>query len=158
MDYIGPIDGMNFSPISGYNNLLKNNRAFELDESGDFENILATQKMAMEKNQPQLRGGIEINTNAENFFIQNVSNTSKSNLIADNFMNSIGNSFGSGLNSVNDKVIAAERAQEALAMGENVSVHDVMIAAEKANLSMQMAIQLRNKLVTAYNEIKDVRV
>ena len=53
---------------------------------------------------------------------------------------------------------AADKAQEALAMGEDISVHDVMIAAEKASLSLQMALQLRNKLLTAYQEINNVRV
>ncbi len=45
-----------------------------------------------------------------------------------------------------------------MAMGEDVSVHDVMIASEKASLSMGMALQLRNKILSAYTEINNVRV
>ncbi len=63
-----------------------------------------------------------------------------------------------GLSMVNNNVLAADRAQEAFAAGENVSVHDVMIATEKSALSMQLATQLRNKLMSAYTELNQVRV
>lgn len=157
MNYIGNISEMNISPIAGYNNFIKNNASFEIDESSDFDNILAQQSNALQQSQQQLRGGIEINSNADTFFIEPTSASASAGASGD-FMKNIGNAFGNGLDSVNQKAVASERAQEALAMGEDVSVHDVMIASEKANLSMQMAIQLRNKLITAYNEIKDVKV
>ena len=43
--------------------------------------------------------------------------------------------------------------QEDLAMGGATSIHDAMIAAEKAELSMQMAIQVRNRILNAYTEL-----
>ena len=149
---------MNFSPISGYNNFLKNNAAFEVDAGFDFENILAQQTNALSQNQPMLKGTAEINTDFNSFFVENASASSQNNSSTDSFMSKIGNSFSGGLKSVNDNVVAAEKAQEALAMGENVSVHDVMIASEKSALSMQMAMQLRNKLLNAYSEINNVKV
>lgn len=153
MNYIGPIDGMNFSPIAGYNKYLKTNDAFEVN--ADFETILNKQKEAVSQNLTKLNGGLEFNMNI-NDLTGNVSQ--EKNYSAGNLIKSLGSSFGGGLSAANNANIAAEKAQEALAMGENVSVHDVMIAAEKASLSMQMAIQLRNKLVTAYNEINSVKV
>lgn len=149
---------MNFSPISGYNNFLKNNAAFDVDAGFDFENILAQQTNALSQNQPMLKGTAEINTDFNSFFVENASASSQNNSSTDSFMSKIGNSFGGGLKSVNDNAVAAEKAQEALAMGENVSVHDVMIASEKSALSMQMAMQLRNKLLNAYSEINNVKV
>ena len=39
------------------------------------------------------------------------------------------------------------------ALGGPTNIHDAMIAAEKASLSMQMAIQVRNRLISAYTDI-----
>lgn len=40
-----------------------------------------------------------------------------------------------------------------LTSGRNVEVHDAMIAVEKADLSFQMMMQVRNKVVQAYQEV-----
>ncbi len=46
-----------------------------------------------------------------------------------------------------------EKAIEQLNSGEAQNLHDVMIAVEQADLSLRMAVQLRNKALEAYNEI-----
>lgn len=73
-----------------------------------------------------------------------------------NFMDKIGTSFGSGLNAVNNAKLEANRMQEDLAMGGPTSIHDAMIAAEKAELSMNMAIQIRNRILNAYTELNSM--
>lgn len=156
MNYIGGIDGLNINPITNYNKFLNQTKSFEVDTSNmDFENILQQQKQNMQ-NPIQIQGGIELN-NIEDIAVQS-SIKSSDNTEGGHFLKNVSNSISNGLNSVNNTVKAAEKAQEAFAMGENVSVHDVMIAAEKANLSMQMAMQLRNKLMNAYNEINSIRI
>ena len=45
-----------------------------------------------------------------------------------------------------------------LAAGEPVELHDVMIAMEEADLSLRLALQVRNKLVEAYQEIQRMQV
>ena len=75
-----------------------------------------------------------------------------------NFMNQIGGAFENSLNTVNDLRLDADRKQEDLAMGGSTSIHDAMIATEKASLSMQMAIQVRNRLVTAYTDITSMAI
>lgn len=40
----------------------------------------------------------------------------------------------------------------------NVDLHEVMISLQKANVSFQSMIQVRNKLVTAYQEIMNMQV
>ena len=72
------------------------------------------------------------------------------------FMDKIGSSLGGGLDAVNKAKLEADRMQEDLAMGGATSIHDAMIAAEKAQLSMQMAIQVRNRILTAYTEINSM--
>ena len=72
------------------------------------------------------------------------------------FMDKIGSGLGGGLDAVNRAKLEADRMQEDLAMGGPTSIHDAMIAAEKAQLSMQMAIQVRNRILTAYTEINSM--
>ena len=40
-----------------------------------------------------------------------------------------------------------------LANGEVEDVHDVMIAVEKANIAMELMLEIRNKIVEAYQEV-----
>lgn len=169
MNYIGGIDGMNFKPIAGYNSYLKNNAAFEVNSGVDFENVLNKQTEAInqnlqnQQNPMQIQGGVEMSTNFNDLAAQTAiqaaqgsSGASSGN--AGDLINSLASSVNGGLNSVNQATDAANKAQEAFAMGEDISVHDVMIASEKASLSLQMALQLRNKLLSAYTEINNVRV
>lgn len=156
MDFIGGIEGMKFTPISNYNNYLKNNMSFDVDSNMDFENILNKQTSAIQ-NPVKIQGGVELN-NFDDIVAQNSVQTTENSTSAGNFMQSFSKSINNGLSSVDGSIKAADKAQEALAMGEDVSVHDVMIASEKASLSLQMAMQLRNKLMSAYTEINNVRV
>ena len=52
----------------------------------------------------------------------------------------------------------AEMAIEDLAAGRRNDVDAVLIAKQKADLAFQMLLQVRNKLVDAYDEIKQMRV
>lgn len=157
MEFIGGISGMNFSPISNYNTYLNKNAAFEIDSSNmDFEHVLNQQKAGMQ-NTVKVQGGVEKN-NFDDIMAQNSVKVVENPASTGNFVNSLSHSINGGLTSVNNNIKAADRAQEAMAMGEDVSVHDVMIASEKATLSLQMAMQLRNKMMSAYTEINNVRV
>lgn len=52
----------------------------------------------------------------------------------------------------------AEMAIEDLQTGKRDDVDAVMIAKQKADTAFQMLLQVRNSLVDAYDEIKDMRV
>lgn len=75
-----------------------------------------------------------------------------------NFMTQIGSAFGNSLNAVSNAKLEADRMQEDLAMGGPTSIHDAMIAAEKASLNMQMAIQVRNRILSAYTDITSMMI
>ena len=47
----------------------------------------------------------------------------------------------------------AEKAIEDFSKGDVKDIHTVVIAMEKADLSMQTLMQVRNKLLTAYDEV-----
>lgn len=66
--------------------------------------------------------------------------------------------IGDGLASVNQSVTAADAATRALAAGEDIPVHDVMIALEEARVDMQMVVQVRNRLLSAYHDIVTMQV
>jgi len=58
------------------------------------------------------------------------------------------------LSEVNDLQIAAEQKALGFTYGNpNIDIHDVMIGMEKAHLALQLTIEVRNKLVEAYQEI-----
>jgi flagellar hook-basal body complex protein FliE len=40
-----------------------------------------------------------------------------------------------------------------LLAGEDVGIHETMVQAEKAELALELALQVRNKVIDAYNEI-----
>ena len=52
----------------------------------------------------------------------------------------------------------AEVAIEDLAAGRRDDVARVMVAKQKADMAFQMLLQVRNKMVDAYEEIKQMRV
>ena len=71
--------------------------------------------------------------------------------------------FTSALKNALDGVSQAqhksEDMQKAFVMGDpNVSLSDVMIADEKAGIQFQASIQVRNKVVAAYNDIMNMQV
>lgn len=54
---------------------------------------------------------------------------------------------------LNDSVGAAETAMRDLAAGKPVELHDVMISLERARISVQAFVQVRNKLVESYQDL-----
>ena len=52
----------------------------------------------------------------------------------------------------------AQVAIEDLAAGRRDDVAEVMMAAKKAEVAFQMLLQVRNKLVDAYEEVRQMRV
>lgn len=54
---------------------------------------------------------------------------------------------------LNGQQAEVEAAAARLALGEGADLHEIVLAAEKANLSLELAIQIRNKALEAYQEI-----
>ncbi len=53
----------------------------------------------------------------------------------------------------NASVGAAETAMRDLASGKGVELHEVMISLERARISVQTFVQVRNKLVESYQDL-----
>lgn len=85
----------------------------------------------------------------------------KSNLINTNThtsKTSFGDLLKQSIEQINKSQIEADKMTEALAAGKNVELHDVMISAEKASVTMTLAVEVRNKAIEAYQEMMRMQV
>ena len=57
------------------------------------------------------------------------------------------------INEANDLSIKADRDIQRMIAGEEIDVHEVMTAVEKASISFEMVMEIRNKLLEAYREV-----
>ncbi len=62
------------------------------------------------------------------------------------------------IEKVNTLQKEADKAIAGLVKGEVKNIHETMIAIEKASLSFNMMVQVRNKLLAAYEEIMRMQV
>ncbi|MBP2650207.1 MAG: Flagellar hook-basal body complex protein fliE [Firmicutes bacterium] len=73
-----------------------------------------------------------------------------------------GNDFGKiladALNDVNKVQQEAKQATNNLATGKIQDISEVVIASEKATIALQLTMQVRNKVVDAYQEIMRMQV
>ncbi len=63
-----------------------------------------------------------------------------------------------GIDQVNSMQQQADSAVEQLFTGEDVDPASVLTSIQKADMSFRMMMQIRNKLMQAYQEIKDMRI
>jgi flagellar hook-basal body complex protein FliE len=71
---------------------------------------------------------------------------------------SFGDTLKEKLDEVNADQLEADAVTEAFLKGDDVDIHEVMIATEEAKQSLQMAVQVRNKLVEAFQEINRMQL
>ena len=63
------------------------------------------------------------------------------------------------VDKVNETQVDSKKLQDAFQAGDpNVNVSEVMVAMQKSNVSFQAMLQVRNKLVSAYQEIMNMQV
>ncbi|MCQ2969530.1 MAG: flagellar hook-basal body complex protein FliE [Clostridium sp.] len=87
----------------------------------------------------------------ENIFQEKVS-------INENTSLNFGQVFKDALEKVNDKQIYSDKMTNELVLGGDVEVHEVMLAAEEAALSLQLAVQVRNKMTEAVKELTNLQI
>ena len=59
---------------------------------------------------------------------------------------------------VNQSQLQAHTAMEELATGRSSNLHETMIAIQKAETSFKMLMQVRNKIINAYQEVMRMSV
>jgi flagellar hook-basal body complex protein FliE len=69
-----------------------------------------------------------------------------------------GDMLSSMMHKVNQTQIAGDEAIVKLESGEAKHLHEVMIAVEEADISLRMLVQMRNKALSAYEEIMRMQI
>lgn len=80
-------------------------------------------------------------------------NAAVSNKDTENKTEGFGDIFKQALQGVNNAQKESELKTQQLVTGEVNDVSEVMIAAQKASLSLDLTVQVRNKVVEAYQEV-----
>lgn len=62
------------------------------------------------------------------------------------------------IDKVNELQVQSDKATEKLVNGENIDLHQVMIASQKASIAMQATLEIRNKVIEAYQETMRMQV
>lgn len=164
------------SPLEGYGNLLNLSemKGFSPDNfsSIDIKNINSFDAFIDESENPELLKGtiskIQMGEGIEQVDLENL-NAKEVELVNDlkalngesgpqEVADTFSDLMGKYLDNVDQKNKAAAKAVQTFASGGNIDLHSVMIASEKASLSMQLTMALRSKILSAYQEIQNVRV
>lgn len=64
----------------------------------------------------------------------------------------------SGLSKLDAQANQSTTMLSAYAAGERLSPHELVMAMEQAKLSMQMAVEIRNRLIDAYQELTRMQI
>lgn len=84
----------------------------------------------------------------------NISNTTEEKTNGISFSNVLSDA----ISKVNDSEVNANNKIESLIKGEDVEMHEVMLAMQESVLSLQALIEVRNKTVEAYQEISKLQL
>jgi flagellar hook-basal body complex protein FliE len=71
---------------------------------------------------------------------------------------SFANYLGQMVREVNTQQGAADAAVNGLLTGQNVSLHQAMISMEEANVSFQLMVEVRNRLLDSYQELMRMQI
>ena len=63
-----------------------------------------------------------------------------------------------GLDRVEGKLVDANALANAFMLDDNIPVHQVTFALEEARLSLELALQVRNRLVDAYQQVMGMQL
>lgn len=62
------------------------------------------------------------------------------------------------LGSVNSQLVNADLQVRKLAAGETDNLHQVMVAMEEAKMGFQLALQVRNRVLEAYQDVLRMQI
>lgn len=66
--------------------------------------------------------------------------------------------FDKAMQNLNEKQLESEQTVKDFLTGEVQDLHTVMIAMEEAKLTLQLAVEVRNKVIEAYQEISRMQI
>ena len=92
-----------------------------------------------------------IDNNYTNLNVNNTQNTNDSTVKFDDVISQ-------AINKVNSIQSESNNMIEALIKGEDVSMHNVMLAMQESQISTQLMLEVRNKLFDTYKELNSLQM
>ncbi|MBE6183865.1 flagellar hook-basal body complex protein FliE [Heyndrickxia ginsengihumi] len=92
-----------------------------------------------------------------NLISGNLQNTTSSNS-SKGTSNTFSNILKKSIDTVNQQQNTSDQMINKLATGGDVDLYQVLIATQKANITMQTALEIRNKAVEGYQEMMRMQV
>lgn len=109
---------------------------------------LKSQTQAFQRPQSIVNGDVGVNRSLNNLRVD-----------APNKVPSFGDMMSQAINKVNDVQQTSSAMADAYEKGvAGVDITDVMIASQKASVSFQAMVQVRNKLVDAYKDVMNMPI
>lgn len=68
------------------------------------------------------------------------------------------NLLSDAIDAIKETEAESDAASEALLTGESNDIHTALIASQKAEIAVSYAVQIRNKMIDAYNDIMNMQV
>ena len=63
-----------------------------------------------------------------------------------------------GLQEVNEGLLASQADLQGLAVGDTASLHQVMVRLEESRISLQLMMQVRSRVLEAYQDVMRMQV
>lgn len=107
-----------------------------------------------------MQGISAININSDIFANSITNNTISSSSMTNNEKSGLKFSdvIDKAVNEVNNSQVSANNKIESFIKGEDVTMHEVMLAVQESQMSMQLMLEVRNKIVEAYKEVNSVQL
>lgn len=68
------------------------------------------------------------------------------------------NTLKNTLDKLNNQLVSADNMTQSFIKGEDVEIHEMMLAQEEAKMSLQLAVQVRNKFVETIQELSRMQL
>ena len=69
-----------------------------------------------------------------------------------------GQMVSEGLHSLNDQLKASQVDLQHLALGETQNLHEVMVHLEQSRIALQLMLQVRNRVLEAYQDVMKMQI
>jgi flagellar hook-basal body complex protein FliE len=71
---------------------------------------------------------------------------------------SFADTLKAAVTNVNQMQKESDTKMQELAVGKSNNIHDVMLTAERADIALRLMMQVRNKIIEAYQEVMKMQV
>lgn len=99
-----------------------------------------------------------MNINSLNGILPTTLNNVEGKGLVEQENNSFKDIIGDAMEKLNEKQIKADNLTKDFITGNVDDLHTVLIATEEARLSLELAVQVRNKCIEAYKEINNMQL